>query len=101
MFTSTAIAPAAVQNTFRGLGDQPRLLAHSIIARPRQHSPIEAYMVRFATMSGRCGAPAFLATAVSGGSTGGVATLGCGAVAHRPTNATPPMPRALSVTAGS
>src|SRR5215467_13856919 len=101
MFTSTATAPAAVQKTRRGLGDQPRLLAHSIMARPRQHSPTDAYMMRFATMSGKCGAPAFLASDVSGSSTGGVATLGWGAVAHSPTNATPPRPSALSVTAGS
>src|SRR5215472_8805189 len=101
MFTRTATAPAAVQKTRRGLGDQPRLLAHSIMARPRTHSPTDAYMMRFATMSGRCGAPAFLASDVSGSSTGGVATLGWGAVAHSPTNATPPRPSALSVTAGS
>ena len=101
MFTRTATAPAAVQKTFRGLGDQPRLLAHSIMARPRQHSVIEAYMIRLATRLGRCGAPRSRASEVSGRSTGGVATLGRGAVAHRPTNATPPRPSALSITAGS
>src|SRR5215475_6791408 len=58
MFTRTATAPAAVQKTRRGLGDQPRLLAHSIMARPRTHSPTDAYMMRFATMSGRCGVTA-------------------------------------------
>src|ERR1700742_2596545 len=101
MFTRTATAPAAVRKTLRGFGDQPRLLAHSIMARPRQHTVIETYMIRLAARSGRCGAPRFRATEVSGSSTGGVATLGRGAVAHRPTNATPPRPRALSSTAGS
>ncbi len=101
MFTSTATATAAVRKILRGLGDQPRLLAHSIIARPRQHSVIEVYMIRLAARSGRCGAPRFRATEVSGSSTGGVATLGWGAVAHRPLNATPAMPSALRMTAGS
>src|ERR1700759_4503007 len=90
MFTTTATTPAAVQKTFRGFGDQPRLLAHSIMARPRQHSVIDTYMTRLPTRSDRCGAPRSRATEVSGKSTGGVATLGVGAVAHRPTNATPP-----------
>ena len=71
MFTSTATAPAATAKTRRGFGDQPRLLAQSIIASPRQHSPIETYMMRSATASGRCGAPRSLATDVSGSSTGG------------------------------
>src|SRR5579863_3481516 len=101
MFTSTATAPAAVQKTLRGLGDQPRLLAHSIMARPRQHSAIETYMIRLAARSGRCGAPRSRATEVSGSSTGGVATLGQGAVAHSPLNATPEMPSALRMIAGS
>src|ERR1700756_5798590 len=101
MFTSTATAPAAVQKTFRGLGDQPRLLAHSIMASPRQHSVIEVYMIRLAARSGRCRAPRLRATEVSGSSTGGVATLGWGAVAHRPLTALPARPRALSSTAGS
>ena len=76
MFTSTAIPAAAVQKTLRGFGDQPRLLAHSIIARPRAHKATEKYMMKLATRSGRCGAPRFRATVVSGSSTGGVATLG-------------------------
>src|SRR6478672_13688121 len=92
MFTSTATAPAATAKTLRGLGDQPRLLAHSSMARPRQHSVTDAYMIRLATRSGRCGAPWFRAKLVSGRSTGGVATLGVGAVAQSPTNATPPTP---------
>src|ERR1700722_4857081 len=101
MFTRTATAPAAVQKTLRGLGDQPRLLAHSIMARPRQHSVIEMYMMRLAARSGRCRAPRFRATDVSGSSTGGVATLAWGAVAHRPLKATPARPSALRITAGS
>src|ERR1700678_2039470 len=101
MLTSTAMAPTAVQKTRRGFGDQPPLLAHSIIASPRQHNPIETYMTLSAITSGRCGAPRFLATDVSGKSTGEVAALGTGAVAHRPTNATPPRPRAERITAGS
>src|ERR1700761_7577814 len=100
MFTRTATAPVAVQKILRGFGDQPRLLAHSIMASPRQHSAIDTYMMRSATASGRCGAPRSLATEVSGSSTGGVATLAAGAVAHRPTNATPPRPRADRITAG-
>src|ERR1700761_5276419 len=100
MFTRTATAPAAVQKTLRGFGDQPRLLAHSIMARPRQHSVIETYMTRLPTRLDRCGAPRSRATEVSGRSTGGVATLGAGAVAHRPTNATPPRPSAVRITAG-
>src|ERR1700748_3258845 len=99
MFTRTATAPAAAQKTFRGLGDQPRLLAHNIMARPRQHSKIEPYMTRLPTRTDRCGAPRFRATEVSGRSTGGVATLAWGAVAHRPTNATPLRPSALRITA--
>src|SRR5580693_7617775 len=101
MLTSTATAATAVQKTFRGLGDQPRLLAHSIIARPRQHSAIEGYMIRLATRTDRCGVPRLRATEVSGKSTGGVATLGWGAVAHSPLKATPARPSALSSTAGS
>src|ERR1700678_283486 len=101
MFTRTATAPAATAKTRRGLGDQPRLLAQSIIASPRQHSPIETYMTLSAITSGRCGAPRSLATDVSGKSTGEVAALGTGAVAHRPTNATPPRPTADRMTAGS
>ena len=58
-------------------------------------------MIKLATRSGRCGAPRFRATEVSGSSTGGVATLGRGAVAHSPTKATPPSPSALRITAGS
>ncbi len=101
MFTRTATAPAAVQKTFRGLGDQPRLLAQSIMARPRQHSVIDTYMITLAARSGRCRAPRSRATEVSGRSTGGVATLGWGAVAHSPLNAMPARPSALSSTAGS
>jgi hypothetical protein len=71
------------------------------MARPRQHSVIEVYMIRLAARTGRCGAPRSRATEVSGRSTGGVATLGCGAVAHSPLNATPSRPSALSSTAGS
>ena len=43
-------------------------------------------MIRLAARSGRCGAPRSRATEVSGSSTGGVATLGWGAVAHSPLN---------------
>src|SRR4030088_1759200 len=98
MFTRTATAPAAVQKTFRGLGDQPRLLAQSIMARPRQHSVIDTYMMTVAAKSFGCRAPRSRATGVSGRSTGGVATLGWGAVAHSPLTATPAMPSALRIT---
>src|ERR1700738_1226284 len=101
MFTRTATAPAAVQKTLRGLGDQPRLLAQSIMARPRQQSVMETYMITLAATSGRCRAPRFRAIEVSGGSPGAVATLGWGAVAHSPLTAMPARPSALRVTAGS
>src|SRR5579862_7525489 len=102
MLTSTARAAADTAKTLYGLGDQPRwLLAHSIIAKPRQHSPIEVYMMALDGSLPRCGMPIWRARLVSGSRTGGVATLGCGAVAQRPTNATPARPSALSTTAGS
>src|SRR5450756_1827559 len=85
MLTTTATAPAAARKTRRGFGDQPRLLAHSIMASPRQQSAIDAYMMRLAIGLGRCGVPRSRATEVSGRSTGGVATLCSGAVAHSPT----------------
>src|ERR1051326_4616601 len=92
MFTSTATAPAAIAKTFFGLGDQPWLLAHSIIARPRAHSPMDTYMITLAGSSPRRGKPARLASSVSGSFTGKVAALGFGAVAQKPTNATPSRP---------
>src|SRR3954454_20026355 len=100
MFTSTATAPAATAKTFFGLGAQPWLLAHSIIARPRPHSPMDTYMMTLAGSSPRRGKPALDASSVSGSLTGKVAGLGTGAVAHSPTNATPSSPRTLSVIAG-
>src|ERR1700761_2514681 len=95
MFTQTAIAATAVQNTRRGLGFQPLLLAHSIPASPRQHSRIAGYMMRLVPTLERFGAPSCLARAVSGSRTGTVAEFG----ALRPTKATPPSPRALRATA--
>ena len=62
MFTSTATAPAAIPKTFCGFGDQPRLLAHSIIARPRQHSPTDTYMMTLRAGHASCGAPRSRAT---------------------------------------
>src|ERR1700744_606933 len=100
MLTRTATVAAAGANTLRGLGDHPWLLAHSIMARPRQHKMIDTYMRAPATTSGRCGVPRLRAAAVSGRSTGGAAMLDFGAVAHRPTKATPARPSALRVTAG-
>src|SRR5215472_18396320 len=102
MFTSTAMAAVAVQRTLRGLGDQPWLLAQSIIASPRPHSPMDGYMMALDGSFPRCGIrPVRWARALSGSSTGGVAMVGLGTEAHKPTNATPRRPRALSVTAGS
>src|SRR3984957_10566556 len=101
VFTRTATAAAAVQKTWRGLGDQPRLLAQSIMARPRQHRVIDTYMITLAARLFRCRAPRSRATDVSGRSTGAVATLGWGAVAHSPLTAMPARPSALSSTAGS
>src|SRR5580693_1174054 len=101
MFTRTATVAAAAANALRGLGFQPWLLAHSIIARPRQHKLIDRYMMTSATSSGRCAVPRLRARSVSGSKTGGVSALDFGAVAQRPTNAIPARPSALSVTAGS
>src|ERR1700751_2714011 len=102
MFTTTATAPAAVQKTFRGLGDQPRLLAQSMMARPRTHSTIETYMLTVVTSLGSVGPPRLRATDVSGRITGGEAEVGLGSeLAHRPLKATPTRPRALSSTAGN
>src|ERR1700749_1782372 len=84
MFTRTATAPAAVQKTLRGLGDQPRLLAQSIMARPRQHRVIDTYMITLAARLFRCRAPRSRATDVSGRSTRAEATRGLGAGGPRP-----------------
>ena len=46
MLTSTATTAAADQKTRRGFGCQPRLLAHSIPARPTQHSVMAGYMMK-------------------------------------------------------
>ena len=46
MFTTTATTAAPQPNTHRGSGCQPRLLAHSIPARPRAHSVIAVYIMR-------------------------------------------------------
>src|SRR5215469_10777448 len=102
MLTSTAMTAVAVQRTFFGLGDQPWLLDQSIIASPTPHNRMEGYMMALDGSFPRCGRkPVRWASALSGSSTGGVAMVGLGTEAHRPTKATPRRPRALSVTAGS
>ena len=53
------------------------------------------------TSPDRIGAPSRLASAVSGSSTGSVASLAPGAVAHSPVNAIIPSPSADTATAGS
>ena len=101
MFTTTATTAAADQKTRRGFGCQPRLFAHSIPARPRQQSVMAVYMMTLVTSGDSTGAPSWCASAVSGSSTGSVASLAPGAVAHSPVNASSPSPSADSDTAGS
>ena len=101
MFTTTATTAAADQKTRRGSGCQPRLLAHSIPARPRQQNVMAGYMMALVTSADSTGAPSRRARAVSGRNTGSVASLAPGAVAHSPVKASSPSPSADSDTAGS
>ena len=101
MHTTTATTTTAIQNTRRGAGCQPRLLAHSIPARPSAHSVMPPYIKTLITSLERTGAPSRLASLVSGSSTGSVASLAPGAVAHSPVKAIMASPSADSVTAGS
>src|SRR5579872_12852 len=101
MFTTTATTATADQKTRRGFGCQPRLLAHSIPARPRQQNVIAGYMMKLVTVPESTGAPRRRVSALSGSSTGSVASLAPGAVAHSPTKASSPSPSADSDTAGS
>ena len=59
------------------------------------------YMMKLVTKAESTGAPSRCASAVSGSSTGSVASLAPGAVAHSPVKATSPSPSADSDTAGS
>src|SRR5579859_3983151 len=101
MFTTTATTATADQKTRRGFGCQPRLLAHSIPARPRQQNVMAGYMMTLVTAPDKTGAPSRRVSALNGSSTGSVASLAPGAVAHSPTNASSPSPSADNDTAGS
>ena len=59
------------------------------------------YMMTLVTSGESAGVPSWCASAVSGSSTGRVAALAPGAVAHSPVNVTSPNPSADSDTAGS
>src|SRR5258708_13381099 len=96
MLTSPPTTAADVQNTFFGFGDQPWLLAHSIIAKPRAHSPVDTYMMMLAGSSPRLGKPAWRPRPVSGSFTGGVAALPSGARPPRPTTPPPTTPPATT-----
>jgi hypothetical protein len=100
-FTTTATTAAADQKTRRGSGCQPRLLAHSIPARPRQQNVMAGYTMALVTSAESTGASSRRASAVSGSNTGSVASLAPGAVAHSPVKTSSPSPSADSDTAGS
>src|ERR1700730_4591686 len=95
MFTTTATTAAGDEKPRRGFGRQPRLFAQNIPARPTQQRVMPTYMMMMVvTWPENTGAPARRASAVSGSSTGSVASLAPGAVAHSPVHATQPNPSA-------